>query len=258
MSTIRFLGTCSGTEPFENMHHTSFVIEANGRVYWFDAGEGCSRTAFLSGVDILSVNSVFISHPHEDHIGGLFNLFLLMSQQMWQRNSKMTDEYVNLFVPCEKLWEHIKGLISVAAGPGFFEGVDIRENLISDGSVFENEDIKVSALHNLHLPNAEGKDWHSYSFKIDADGKKIVYSGDIRMLCELDPLLEDGCDYLIIESGHHKVAEILEYAEMKGIENLIFNHHGREIINDREAMENLVKSYSHNSVIAYDGMAVEI
>jgi len=74
MAKITFLGTCSGTEPFEGMHHTSFIIEENGRIYWFDVGENSSRTAFLKGKDMLAVNSVFISHPHIDHIGGIFGL----------------------------------------------------------------------------------------------------------------------------------------------------------------------------------------
>ena len=257
MAKIRFLGTCSGTEPFENMHHTSFTIEVNDRVYWFDAGENCSRNAFLAGVDMLGVNSIFISHPHNDHTAGLLNLIFLIRQQMWRRSGKPIDGYVSLFSPHEKLFHHIKGLIEIAE-PGFFDVLGIMERRIADGLVFENGDIKVSALHNAHILNEEDSDWVSFSFLIEVDGKRIVYSGDIRKLCELDPLVASGCDYLIIESGHQKVAEILEYAESKNVENVFFNHHGREIINDRDGAEKLVKEYPHNAVIAYDGMIVEI
>ena len=61
---ITFLGTCSGTEPMPNRKHVSFVIEHAGAVYWFDAGEGCSYTAHLAGIDLLSTRAVFISHTH--------------------------------------------------------------------------------------------------------------------------------------------------------------------------------------------------
>ena len=67
-------GSCSGTEPMEGRHHTSVAFEINDRFYWFDAGENCSYTAHLMGVDLLKISDIFISHTHMDHIGGLANL----------------------------------------------------------------------------------------------------------------------------------------------------------------------------------------
>ncbi|MDD6563518.1 MAG: hypothetical protein PUF08_00410, partial [Clostridiales bacterium] len=57
-------GSCSGTEPFKGRHHTAWALELNGRIYWFDAGETCSYTAHLMGVELLAVSDIFISHPH--------------------------------------------------------------------------------------------------------------------------------------------------------------------------------------------------
>ena len=58
---LTFLGTCAGTEPMPDRKHTSFAIEYNGKVYWFDAGAGCSYTAHLLGIDLLSVRAMFFS-----------------------------------------------------------------------------------------------------------------------------------------------------------------------------------------------------
>ena len=72
---IFVLGSCSGTEPQAGRHHTSWVLRYRNELYWFDAGENCSYTAHLAGLDLLTSRAVFISHPHIDHIGGLPNLY---------------------------------------------------------------------------------------------------------------------------------------------------------------------------------------
>ena len=257
MAKLRFLGTCSGTEPFENMHHVSFLIEEKRKTYWFDAGENCSRLAFLQGVDMLSVSSIFISHPHIDHIGGLLGLLLLIRQQIWRKDGNPIDGEVKLYVPANALWENMQSLIDVT-DPGLFPVMDIAANTIKDGLVFDNGDIRITALHNEHMGIPENGIWNSYSFAIEVAGKRIVYSGDIKRLSELDALVDNGCDMLICESGHQKVAEILEYAEKKGIERLRFIHHGREIINDRAAAEELAKKYPYSAIITYDAMTEEI
>ena len=38
--------------------HVSFAVEKDNKLYWFDAGEGCSYTAHLMGVD-LSLSRAF-------------------------------------------------------------------------------------------------------------------------------------------------------------------------------------------------------
>ena len=75
MATLKILGSCSGTEPMPERHHTSIVLTVNDRNYFFDAGENCSYSSHLSGVDLTKTRAVFISHTHFDHIGGLMGLF---------------------------------------------------------------------------------------------------------------------------------------------------------------------------------------
>ena len=56
---IRILGSLSGTEPFPNRNHTSWALELdNGNIYLFDAGENCSRTAYLAQMDMLQIKSI--------------------------------------------------------------------------------------------------------------------------------------------------------------------------------------------------------
>ena len=45
----------------------------------------------------------------------------------------------------------------------------------------------------------------------------VVFSGDLKEIDELEPLLDD-CDLLLVETGHHRVEDICAYArEKRGI-----------------------------------------
>ena len=85
----------------------------------------------------------------------------------------------------------------------------------------------------MHMPKYENE-WSSFSFVIKAEGKKVVYSGDIKEFEELSFVLEDGCDLLLMETGHHTAKDICLKIKEAGyqINEIYFLHHGRDILND--------------------------
>ncbi len=259
---IHFLGTCSGTEPMPGMHHCSLVMEINGTNYWFDAGECCVHTAHTMGLDITKTRALFISHPHIDHIGGLANLLSCFDKLNRRYDMHLIhNDTLEVFFPGLQIFEAVK----LVANSGFkadfcFSTV---EHEMTDGLLYEDENIRVTALHNEHL-KGDGTDgcWHSYSFLIETEGKRVVFSGDVKRPNELDPLIGEGCDLLIMETGHHKVTDVCEYTIRKNVARLRFNHHGREIIGDRAAAEALTAKYAEENNISiklcYDGMTEEL
>lgn len=258
MANIHFLGTCSGTEPMPGMHHCSLIMEVGGQYYWFDAGEGCAHTVHTSGMNIMNTRAMFISHPHIDHIGGLANVFQCIMKLISRENRQLIhDNQMDIFFPGLATLQAVK----LIANSGFWTEMkrfDLVEHEVADGVLFEDENVRVSALHNRHLKEDGTNGWHSYSYLIEAEDKRIVFSGDVAEPCELDPFIEKGCDVLIMETGHHKVADVCEYAISRGVKKLRFNHHGREIINDRAGCEKKVADYAASAnisiVICRDGM----
>ena len=259
MANLHFLGTCSGTEPMAGMHHTSVVLEINGMYYFLDAGECCSYSAHLAGIDLLNTRAIFLSHMHIDHTGGLANLFFCFSKLFWRTGRKMIcDNTVDIFAPDLALIDAIESVATNSVTDHSAMKFNLRKTETHDGVLFEDENVRVTACHNRHLGEDGENGWHSYSFLFEVDGKRIVCSGDVRTPSELDALIGDGCDLLLMETGHHKVADVCDYAAARNVRALRFYHHGREIIEGRQAAEALLSACPIDAKLAYDGLIEKI
>lgn len=258
MLKFHFLGTCSGTEPKQNRHHSSIVLETNGLYYWFDAGENCSHKAYTSGIDVTRVRAVFISHMHIDHTGGLANLiFTIYKIATITKTPHINNNSYDVFVPDIEKFRAAHTLAD-AYRPASYTKVDIIEHEVHDGLIFEDENIKVSAIHNTHLRENGENGWHAYSYLIEADGKRVVFSGDVGCPEELDCFMQDAPDLFIMETGHHAVARVCDYAKEKKAKKLLFTHHGREILNDFDAAEKFVASQDIDAHICNDGDVIVV
>lgn len=109
------LGSCSGTQPFPGRHHTSFIIEHRGKLYWFDAGETCSYTAHCMGLDLLKSSKIVISHTHMDHIGGLGNL-LWTVRKLNGISGDFSGKRLDIYIPQVESYEAIIKMLQSTQG----------------------------------------------------------------------------------------------------------------------------------------------
>lgn len=70
MVDIIFLGTGGGM-PMPFRHLSSFIINYKGRKILFDCGEGCQIWIREYSVGFKSIDIIFITHAHGDHVNGL-------------------------------------------------------------------------------------------------------------------------------------------------------------------------------------------
>ncbi|MBR4061036.1 MAG: MBL fold metallo-hydrolase [Lachnospiraceae bacterium] len=255
---IHFLGTCAGTEPMPDRKHASVAVEAEGRIYWFDAGEGCSYTGHLMGLDLLKVGKIIISHAHMDHVGGLGNLLWNIRKLTFERRKQPEQGEVVVYTPNMDSWN---GLLQMLRNTeqNFQTKYPVYAVQVEAGELFDDGIIKVTAFPNTHLVEWQQDRCLSYSYLIECDGKKLVYSGDVGSYDDLNEAIGKGCDGLIIETGHFGIDEVQQYVSGKNIRKIFFSHNGREIISNPEASKEKVKNYFGNKgFICEDGMTIEL
>ena len=77
---VTFLGT-SAAMPLENRFLSSIVVNRDGTLFIFDAGEGMQYNFIRARFGFNKKTMLFITHMHSDHILGILGFFQTLSLQ---------------------------------------------------------------------------------------------------------------------------------------------------------------------------------
>jgi ribonuclease BN (tRNA processing enzyme) len=200
------IGTAAGPTPRAKRAQTSNLLIVDGTPYLIDAGDGTTRRLGKMGFNFRQLGTIFVTHGHDDHTGGLGMLLSVV----W--NAARTDP-INVYGPpgTATLIEAAKSYYNQSAEIRISDGsrtVPISKVFfghdVSPGVVYRDAKVTVTAVENSHFnfppgSPAYGK-YKSYSYRFDTADRVIAFTGDTGPSDALTEMIKNA-DVLVTEVG---------------------------------------------------------
>ena len=237
--------------PAPQRSPASVLLQYTNFTALLDMGPGTIAKLPLYGVDVLTLQNIFISHLHPDHTLDLATFFMICDYASAERG----DLPLNL-IGCVGLEDFVLQFMSAfpdIALPS--EQMKIKEVLHDD---FYHGGMRIRSALSGHTAT-------SVSFRFDIDNKSVVYTSDCVQNTALETLCEEA-DVLISECSYpdgwkttdHMNAQTLgRMAENARVKRLIVTHQYPPAL--KVNLEEQIKQYYSGSVlIAEDGCNIEL
>ena len=189
------------------------VVIAGDQTLVFDTGPGSTRKLVLAGVMVSSVNALFLTHYHSDHISDLGEFML----QHWTGTGATeplkiygptgVEEVVAGFLAAYQLdrgyrIEHHGADVMPPSGFGAVAHTfDLGTDLMSSDVVYEAGDVQVIAFNVDHPPVVP-----AVGFRVNYKGRSVMITGDTIYS---DSLIHHarGADVMVSDALNHKMSQ---------------------------------------------------
>ena len=189
------------------------VVVAGDQTLVFDTGPGSTRKLLLTGVNVSSVNALFLTHFHSDHISDLGEFML----QHW--TGAGATEPLNIYGPTG-VKDVVDGFLAAyrldrgyridhhgadVMPPSGFGAVahtfDLGTDLMSSAVVYEASGVQVIAFNVDHPPVVP-----AVGFRVNYKDRSVMITGDTIYS---DSLIHHarGADVMVSDALNHKMSQ---------------------------------------------------
>lgn len=214
MGNITFLGTGAG-DGGTPRNKTAILIQTETTTLLLDAGEPCTQTLFSLGLGHEALQTIFISHCHGDHVAGL--PALIQYKQVCGRKQPLTIHLPEILISPLSQWLEVLSL------PHRDLSFPLHFHPLIAGERHAIKSLTVSAFPTTH-DCKRGRE--SFGFIVKEDHRRLVYSGDIGSVNDLQTVLETQTDVLICELAHISPDDLLRLLKDKHVSLLLLTHIG--------------------------------
>lgn len=231
----------------------ALAVKAAGRLLLLDLGNGTLRSLLRYGLDFNDIDVLALSHVHPDHVGDLvpflfatrYALGYTRQEPFWLLAARGFQEFL----------AHLKGAFGQWVEPP--PGLMVLKELAPEGPDEVGwEGLLVRSAPTNHTAG-------SLAYRVEAEGRALVYSGDTD---ESDSLVElaYGADLLVLEAanpfkvpGHLTPPEAGRLAARAGVKRLLLTHFYPPC-DEVDVVALAAREFSGEIIKAEDGLGLEV
>lgn len=217
--TVTLLGTGAASVRIDRFG-PSTLVEAGGQRLLFDSGRAATLRLAQLEIPLSTVQDVFLTHLHSDHVNGLADLWLtgwipggggraVPFEVRGPTGTKEMMGYLSLTHAAD-----IRMRIADQALPQ--RGANVEATDISEGVVYDQGGVRVTAFEVNHGEALKP----AFGYRIDYQGRSVVISGDTQPSENLARYAK-GTDVLV----HEVMAARAEYLASSPARQIIMAHH---------------------------------
>ena len=207
---ITVLGSSHGV-PERDRFCTSLMVEAGEKKYLIDGGAPVASLLIARGMTPADIDAVFVTHTHGDHINGLIEMIDLES---WY----FTKAHTRFLFPEENAVEAIRTYLHATHGGKPPKEVELES--FEAGVIWNDGTMKVTAIRNRHMTEPR----RTYSFLAEAEGKRVLFTGDMSRTFEDFPYQAGKVDMVFCEAAHCRLEDATEYISKAQTKKMVFHH----------------------------------
>lgn len=226
--------------------NTCFLVEGTAGTALIDCGATSLVALRRAAIEPNDIRTIFISHLHGDHFGGL-PVFLLDARMVSRRRAPLTVTGPPGLA--SRLTEAMEALFRRSSQSQLDFELDVRE--LEAERDYAIGGFAVRCFEVVHFSGAP-----SYALRLEADGKILTYSGDTEWTGTLVPAAQ-GADLFICECYQYdkRVKFHLDYMtiaarrEELAARRIVLTHMSQAMLDRLDEIE---------LEAAEDGLAIEI
>jgi ribonuclease BN (tRNA processing enzyme) len=260
----------TGAGPFTAQRASSgYILQTDGGTIMLDCGPGSVREALCLGIDLRTIDAIFISHLHEDHCLDLASVAFQSMYGRWER--------LPLLLGPAGTHEAASRLMAMQRPNAHVPPLQVLE--LDDGDETDVAGFSVLSKETPHAPGIK-----AYARRFTADGRSLVFSGDTSVNPDMMVGLSTGADLLLHECfsragldryaalrgpeaaarvreriplTHSELSGVARIAEAAGVPRLVLTHILRTE-NDADLLAEASKFYSGEIIVARDGLTLDV